>query len=200
MSERVTEKLEEIVSSARDLMALVSAQLREAKRSDSMLRKAIFSNERLIDEKMAVLRASATDLVEKQLREALRVASDVAGAEPAGAQRVAAQRVAAQWGAWQRTASAQMSTEWMSSLRSLGDLAGTALKETLNPALHQYAAELGALQRCEGALTDLQHRAAEALAIYEQTKFKPKAAPAAEVKPRPARRSVPKRSTHPKKG
>lgn len=200
MSERVTEKLEEIVSSVRDLMALVSAQLREAKRSDGLLRKAIFSNERLIDEKMSVLRASATDLVEKQLREALRVASDTASAEPSGAQRAAAQRVAAHWGAWQRTASAHMSAEWMSSLRSLGDLAGTTLKETLNPALHQSTAELGALQRCEGALTDLQHRVAEALAVYEQTKVRSKVAPALAVKPRPARRSVPKRSIDPKKG
>lgn len=200
MSERVTEKLEEIVSSARDLMALLSAQLREAKRADGLLRKAIFSNERLIDEKMAVLRASATDLVEKQLREALRVASDLAGSEPAGTPRTTAQRVAAHWGAWQRTASAQMATEWISSLRSLGDLAGTTLKETLNPALHQYAAELGALQRCEAALTDLQHRAAEALAAYEQTKVRPKPAPAADLKPRPLRRSAPKRSVFPKKG
>ncbi len=158
-SNRATEScpsqpLDELVLSLGRLVEQVEVRTSGAKHMDGVLRQGAAAYHRAVDEKLSALRAEATDLVERKLRDAMRVSAEVADREPLGAPRTAALRTAAQWTAWMRSASAQFETDWISSQRSVAEV-GTAQLRAMSELLRQQnAAAINALNEVAAALSD----------------------------------------------
>jgi len=164
-SNRATESsppqpLDELVQSLRRLVEQVEARTSGAKHTDGVLRQGAAAYHRAVEERLSTLRTEATDLVERKLRDAMRVSAEVADREPLGPPRAAALRTATQWTMWMRSASVQIETEWVASQRSVAEVGTAQLRGMIELLRQQNTAAINALNEVAGALSDAHQQLA----------------------------------------